>query len=125
MRIQRKANNYQQQNQTFEARKFKLPIKEIELTNPYTMACGKGSIKTNLYRVYENPNAKILYKQAQNAENWEEKARLYAEMGHYELADYGSGIKGFFRKLFNFKKPLLALDLTDSITFSTYKSSNV
>ena len=77
------------------------------------MGLNKNVIDVNLYRVYENPSAEVLYKQAQKAQNWQEKAKLFAEMGHYELVDYGSGLKGFFRKLFNIKKRVVDIDLTN------------
>ena len=91
-------------NQHFEARKFKLPIKTVDLTNPEIMALGKQEVEVNWYKVFENPKASKLYKQALNATDWQEKARLYAEMGHYEIVEYGTGLIGWFRKLFDIRK---------------------
>ncbi len=91
-------------NQKFEARKFRLPIKKVDLTNPEIMALGKQEVEVNWYKVFENPKANALYKQAQKAKNWQEKAHLYAEMGHYDIVEYGTGLIGWFRKLFDIRK---------------------
>ena len=90
-------------NQNFEARKFRLPIKKVDLTNPELIALGKQEVEVNWYKVFENPKAGALYKQAQKAKDWQEKARLYAEMGHYEVVEYGTGLIGWFRKLFDIR----------------------
>ena len=91
-------------NQDFEARKFRLPIKTVDLTNLEIMELGKQEVEVNWYKVFENPKASKLYKQALNATDWQEKARLYAEMGHYEIVEYGTGLIGWFRKLFDIRK---------------------
>ena len=91
-------------NQNFEARKFRLPIKTVDLTNPELMALGKQEVEVNWYKVFENPKAGVLYKQAQRTQDWQDKARLFAEMGHYEIVEYGTGLIGWFRKLFDIRK---------------------
>ena len=91
-------------NTNFEAKKFKLPIKTVDLTNPELMALGKQEVEVNWYRVYENPKAKTLYKQAQKTKDWQERARLYSDMGHYEIVEYGTGLIGWFRKIFDIRK---------------------
>ena len=90
-------------NQIFEARKFRLPIKTVDLTNPEIMALGKQELAVNWYKVFEKPKAGALYKQAQNTKDWQERAKLYAEMGHYEIVEYGTGLIGWFRKLFDIR----------------------
>ena len=90
-------------NQKFEAKKFRLPIKTVDLTNPELIALGKQEIKVNWYKVFENPNAGALYKQAQKTKDWQEKVKLLAEMGHYEIVEYGTGLIGWFRKLFDIR----------------------
>ena len=91
-------------NQKFGARKFRLPITKVDLTNPEIMALGKQEVDVNWYKVFENPKAGVLYKQAQRTQDWQEKARLFAEMGHYEIVEYGTGLIGWFRKLFDIRK---------------------
>ena len=90
-------------NQIFEARKFRLPIKTVDLTNPEIMALGKQEVAVNWYKVFENPKAGALYKQAQNTKDWQKRAKLYADMGHYEIVEYGTGLIGWFRKLFDIR----------------------
>ena len=73
-------NNKQQ----FTAEKFRVPVKEIVYTIGGIRLWTK---KCNLVREYSNPNAEQLYKQAKQTHDFREKARLYSEMGHYELVD--------------------------------------
>ena len=65
------------------------------------------TLKTsNLYRVYKNPNAKDLFIKAQNAKSAEERAKLFEEMGEYELVTEQSKTLSRCR-LFQFLKGLL------------------
>ena len=93
-------------NQNFEARKFRLPIKFLDFSNPDLMQYAKATKEVNMAKVYSNPNAKDLYEKAMKTQDAEEKARLLLEMGDYEIVNYGTGIIGFFRKLFNIKGPV-------------------
>ena len=61
----------------------------------------------NLYRVYKNPEAKDLFIKAQNAKTVEERAKLFEEMGEYNLVtepekkSHRHRLIQFIRGLFN------------------------
>lgn len=89
----------------FGAKNFRVPMNRLEYPD---MSLGiVFSKKMFCAKEYSNPNAEKLYKQAQSAKTWKEKARLYNEMGHYKLLVYGTGIKGFIRKLLSRPKTFI------------------
>ena len=89
---------------TFEAKKFRLKMNSIEYIDPNS----GHSFSAHMFwaREYSNPNAEMLYKRANATKDIKEKAKLYNEMGHYQMFLYGSGIVGFLRSLFNLPKKL-------------------
>ena len=88
-------------NQNFEAKKFRVPVRSLDLTNPELIQYGRSIKKVNMIKEYSNPKAEFLYKQAQKSNNIKEKMRLYAEMGNYELYEFEDGFLGNIRmKLF-------------------------
>ena len=71
-------------NQSFTAKKFRLPIEGITLSlngTPVYSDSFKG------YREYSNPNAEQFYKKAQKASNITEKLLWLAKMGDYKIVD--------------------------------------
>lgn len=109
-------------NQIFEAKKFRLPIKTIDYSHPELMKYAKVTKNVCMYKEFSNPNAENLYKLAEKTNDIKEKIRLYQEMGDYTIINagdsykafqksldeflYGKGIMGFFRKLLGKTKPL-------------------
>ena len=81
-------------NQNFEARKFRLPVKTLDVTNPELIQYGLQTKKVNFVKEYSNPKAEVLYNKAQQTSNIKEKMRLLSEMGEFELYDCGSGFSG-------------------------------
>lgn len=92
---------------TFEAKKFRLKMNSIEHIDPNS----GHSFSAHMFwaREYSNPNAEMLYKRANATKDIKEKAKLYSEMGHYQMFLYGSGIVGFLRSLFNLPKNYIAI----------------
>ena len=71
-------------NQTFEAKKFRLIVDDQIYTRVGTMMTNFKT--TGKYvREFSNPKAEELYKKAQQTRDMEEKIQLYDQMGHYEL----------------------------------------
>ena len=81
-------------NQNFEAKRLRLTVKKMDLTNPELIQYGRQVKNVNLVKEYSNPNAKSLYKEAMQTKNIREKARLFSEMGDFELYDFGDGFLG-------------------------------
>ena len=84
-------------NQNFEARKLRLPVKYLDLTNPDLIEYGRQLKKVNIIQEYSNPNARKLYSEAKKTSDIKEKMRLLSEMGDYEIYDFGDGALGKFR----------------------------
>lgn len=84
-------------NQSFGDKKFRLPIENIVYTIEGRTLWSK---KTFLVREYSNPKAKELYEKANQTKNIKDKAKLYIEMGHYEIKEMNflERIKKFFHK---------------------------
>ena len=84
-------------SQNFEAKKLRLTVKKMDLTNPDLINYGIQTKNVNLVKEYWNPNAKALYDQAMKTNNIKEKSRLLTEMGEYELYNFGDGALGKLR----------------------------
>ena len=84
-------------NQNFEARKLRLPVKTLDLTNPELINYGRQTKNVNMVKEYSNPNAKVLYNEAMKSNDIKEKARLFSKMGEFELYDFGDGAFGKLR----------------------------
>ena len=69
---------------TAKAKKFRLPVQSYIYTID---GIPIWSRRCNAVKEFSNPNAEQLYKQAKKTKDIKEKARLYSEMGHYELID--------------------------------------
>ena len=82
---------------------FKIKSVEINPARIYT----KANEHSNLYRVYKNPQAKDLFIKAQKAETVEERAKLFKEMGEYDLVtepekkSHKSRVIQFLKGIFN------------------------
>lgn len=66
-------------NQTFEAKKFRLPIKNLQTK--------WGYIPVDCVKEFDNPQAEELYKKAQQTSNLKEKVALLLQMGDYKIID--------------------------------------
>ena len=93
-------------NTTFEARKLRIPVNKIvlDVSEHWIIPDNKLTVRGNWSKIYENPNARTLYKQAQKTNDSKERIRLYAEMGHYDIVSYGQGLIGWFKRLFDIRK---------------------
>ena len=93
-------------NQTFKARKLRIPVNKmiLNVSECWLIPDDKLIVKGNWSKIYENPNARTLYKQARKTKDSKEKISLYAEMGHYDLVSYGQGLIGWFKRLFDIRK---------------------
>ena len=82
-------------NLSFCSKKFRLPINNIEYNIDGRPLWSK---KANSVKEYSNPKAKELYKKAQKSSDIREIAKLYEEMGHYEIKEmsFMEKIKSFF-----------------------------
>ena len=67
-------------NQIFQAKKFRLPIKKLIIPH-------LGTIDVNCMKEYDNPNAEMLYKKALQTSDIKEKAELLSQMGDYRILD--------------------------------------
>ena len=78
-------------NQNFEAKKFRLPLKIVKDTESVKANITYASKQTDLPGVYvmeySNPLAKDLYEKAMNTKNLEEKLNLLEKMGDYKVID--------------------------------------
>ena len=84
-------------NQNFEAKRFRLKVTKLDLTNPELIQYGRQEKRVNLVKEYTNPNAEILYRKAMRTKNVVEKAHLFTKMGDFELYNFGEGILGKIR----------------------------
>ena len=84
-------------NQSFEAKRLRLVVKKLDLTNPDLMQYGRQTKRVNLVKEYVNPRAEELYKKAMQTNNIKEKTKLFSQMGDYELYDFGDGFLGAFK----------------------------
>ena len=84
-------------NQNFEARRFRLTVKKMDLTNPDLIQYGRQFKSVNFVKEYSNPEAESLYKKAIETKDMREKARLLSEMDDFELIDFGPGVLGKMR----------------------------
>lgn len=84
-------------NQNFEARRLRLPVRKLDLTSPELIQYGRSVKRVNLVKEYSDPRAKSLFEQANKSNNIREKARLLSEMGDYEVIDFGDGPYGRIR----------------------------
>ena len=84
-------------NQNFEAKRLRVTVKNLDLTNPELVEFGRQVKNVNLLKEYSNPKDKILYNRAMKTNNIREKARLLSKMGDFELYDFGDGILGKIR----------------------------
>lgn len=66
-------------SQTFEAKKFRLPVKIIQTK--------WGDIPVDCIKEFDNPQAEELYKKAQQNSNLKEKVALLSQMGDYKIID--------------------------------------
>lgn len=66
-------------SQTFEANKFRLPVKTIQTK--------WGDIPVDCIKEFDNPQAEELYKKAQQNSNLEEKVALLSQIGDYKVID--------------------------------------
>ena len=82
-------------NLSFSSKKFRLPINNIEYNIDGRPLWSK---KANSVKEYSNPKAEELYKKAQKSNDIGEIAKLYQEMGHYELKEMNfiERVKNFF-----------------------------
>lgn len=82
-------------NQSFEGKKFRLPIHDFVYAVDGIPLWSK---KSCCVKEYSNPDAKKLYKKAQKADTFKEAAELYEQMGHYEIKKMNliERIKDFF-----------------------------
>ncbi len=83
-------------NQAFTAKKFRLPVGDVVYTVNGRILWSRKSYSV---KEYSNPNAEQLYKGAQKTKNISDKARLFAQMGHYEIVNMSAKekIKAFLR----------------------------
>ena len=84
---------------TAKAKKFRLPVQSYIYTIDGIPILSR---RCNAVREYSNPNAEELYKKAKKAKDLKEQARLYQEMGHYELVDMD-----LRERIFSFLKAML------------------
>jgi len=82
-------------NQSFESKKFRLPINDIVYT---VGGIPLWSKKSHCVKEYSNPNAKQLYEKAKQTHDIKEMTKLYSAMGHYEIKEmnFVEKIKSFF-----------------------------
>lgn len=73
-------------NITDKGIRFRLPVKEY-MTGIDPVKGEITHVSCNYMMVYKNPDARKIYKQALAAADIKEKARLFDEMGEYELVD--------------------------------------
>lgn len=80
------ANSSINNNQYFTAKtkKFRLPVQSYIYTIDGIPLWSK---RCNAIKEFSNPDAEELYKKAKKTKDLKEQARLYDEMGHYELVD--------------------------------------
>lgn len=71
-------------NQSFGAKKFRIPVKTAMVGSPET---GFAKRKVNLVKEYSNPNAEKLWKQAMQETSIKKKTSLIEAMGEYKLID--------------------------------------
>lgn len=88
-------------SQNFEAKKFRVPLKKVDLTHPDFLKYGRSEISVNYVKEYENPNAEKIYKEAMKIKDPFERGKKLAEMGHYKLIDmsFKERVKRFFDKI--------------------------
>ena len=76
-------------NQKFEAKKFRLPLKIVKDTESVRTSLNFVSKQTDLPGIYvmeySNPKAKELYERAQKTTNLEKKLDLLEKMGDYKV----------------------------------------
>ena len=70
-------------SQNFQARKFRLPVKAVEMAHPGFSA----TEKVNWVKEFSNPKAEDLYKKAMETSDLKEKMRLFEQMGEYRVFD--------------------------------------
>ena len=70
-------------SQNFQARKFRLPVKAVEMAQPGFSA----TEKVNWVKEFSNPKAEVLYKKAMETSDLKEKMRLFEQMGEYRVFD--------------------------------------
>lgn len=87
--------------QIFAGKKFKLPLKTVDLTHPDFLAYGRTEFPVNYVKEYENPEAEKIYKEAMKIQNPFERGKKLAEMGHYKLIDmsFKERARRFFNKI--------------------------
>lgn len=71
-------------NQSFGAKNFRIPVKTAIVGNVET---GFVKKRVNLVKEYSNPNAELLWNQAQNETSMRKKLKLLDAMGEYKLVD--------------------------------------
>ena len=84
-------------NQNFESRKLRLPIKQLDFSNPELMQYGRAVKNVNIIKEYSNPKAIEFYDNAMRENDIMKKTRIFSEMGDFELIDFGDGVLGKIR----------------------------
>ena len=64
-------------NQSFEAKKFRLPIRKIHTK--------WGDKSVDCVKEFDNPRAEELYNLAQHAESTRKQINLFSEIGNYKI----------------------------------------
>lgn len=84
-------------------KKFRIPLGDIDCTDIKLLGLVPSTIvKTTMMKEYDNPNAKLLYKQAMVTKDFKERVRLIDEMGHYRIVEptVWEMTKQVFKRLF-------------------------
>ena len=83
---------------------FRIPLGDIDYTDIKLLGLVPSTIvKTTMMKEYDNPNAKLLYKQAMRTKDFKERIRLFNEMGDYRIVKPTAWevTKQIFKRLIN------------------------